>query len=75
MFLWPAFPAAAALLDVGKRLAQLTARQLAAVEPLLDEELAEAVRLCSAIPRRNKVSGPSPRGGSVDRGGCRPHAT
>ena len=40
---------------MGKRLAQLTARQLAAVEPLLDEELAEAVRLCAAIPRREKV--------------------
>ena len=46
---------AAALLEVGRRLARLTGRQLAAVEPLLGEELADAVRHCATIPRRNKV--------------------
>ena len=50
--------AAAALLDVGKRLARLTGRQLAAVEPLLGEELADAVRHCVTIPRRAKVGSP-----------------
>ena len=41
---------------MGKRLAQLTGRQLAPVEPLLGEELADAVRHCATIPRRAKVS-------------------
>ncbi len=57
---YPAVVAAAALLDVGKRLAQLTGRQLAALEPLLDEELADAVRHCATIPRRAKVGSPLP---------------
>ena len=52
--------AAAALLEVGKRLAQLTGRQLAAVEPLLGDELTDAVRHCATIPRRNKVSNCAP---------------
>ena len=37
----------------------LTERQLAAVAPLLGEELEDAVRICRGIPQRNQV-GSSP---------------
>lgn len=33
----------------------LTERQLAAVAPLLGEELEDAVRICRGIPQRNQV--------------------
>ena len=47
--------AAAKQLNVAKRLAVLTDRQLAAVAPMLGEELEDAVRICRGIPQRNQV--------------------